>query len=275
MQPTIIIDAGHGGFDNGASFEGRREKNDTLRLALAVGERLEAAGFPVIFTRTADVYQSPINKATIANQSGGDFFFSIHRNSSGIPNQYNGVQTLVYNDSGVTGELARNINAELEQVGFNNINVEERKDLAVLRRTSMPAVLVEAGFINSVEDNRIFDDNFAAMANAIATAIENTVGVAQDVSMTDTSSRTRTNINGSSSSQRNNRLFGVQVGLFRRFENAQYRLEEMMEQGYFAQIIEWNGYYTVVLGQESSLEDARELERELNRRGYETLIVNL
>ncbi len=275
MQPTIIIDAGHGGFDNGASFEGRREKNDTLRLALAVGERLEAVGFPVIFTRTADVYQSPINKATIANQSGGDFFVSIHRNSSGIPNQYNGVQTLVYNDSGVTGELARNINAELEQVGFNNINVEERKDLAVLRRTSMPAVLVEAGFINSVEDNRIFDDNFTAMANAIATAIENTVGVAQDVSMTDTGSRTRTNINGSSSSQRNNRLFGVQVGLFRRFENAQYRLEEMMEQGYFAQIIEWNGYYTVVVGQKSSLEDARELERELNRRGYETLIVNL
>ncbi|MBO5087869.1 MAG: N-acetylmuramoyl-L-alanine amidase [Lachnospiraceae bacterium] len=275
MQPTIIIDAGHGGFDNGASFEGRREKNDTLRLALAVGERLEAAGFPVIFTRTADVYQSPINKATIANQSGGDFFVSIHRNSSGIPNQYNGVQTLVYSDSGVTGELARNINAELEQVGFNNINVEERKDLAVLRRTSMPAVLVEAGFINSVEDNRIFDDNFTAMANAIATAIENTVGVAQDVSMTDTGSRTRTNINGSSSSQRNNRLFGVQVGLFRRFENAQYRLEEMMEQGYFAQIIEWNGYYTVVVGQKSSLEDARELERELNRRGYETLIVNL
>ncbi len=275
MQPTIIIDAGHGGFDNGASFEGRREKNDTLRLALAVGERLEAAGFPIIFTRTADVYQSPINKATIANQSGGDFFVSIHRNSSGTPNQYNGVQTLVYNDSGVTGELAQNINAELERVGFNNINVEERKDLAVLRRTSMPAILVEAGFINSVEDNRIFDDNFTAMANAIVTAIENTVGVAQDVSMTNTGSETRTNINGSSSSRRNNRLFGVQVGLFRRFENAQYRLEEMMEQGYFAQIIEWNGYYTVVVGQESSLEDARELERELNRRGYETLIVNL
>lgn len=258
MQPTIIIDAGHGGFDNGASFEGRREKNDTLRLALAVGQRLEAAGFPVIFTRSADVYQSPINKATIANQSGGDYFVSIHRNSSTTPNQYRGVQTLVYNDSGVPAELARNINAELEQVGFNNINVEERRDLAVLRRTSMPAVLVEAGFINSVEDNRIFDENFDEMADAIATAIENTVGVATDIS-----------------AGANNRLFGVQIGLFRRFENAQYRLEEMLEQGYTAQIIEWNGYYTVVVGQERSLEAARELERELNRKGYDTLIVNL
>jgi len=70
-------------------------------------------------------------------------------------------------------------------------------------------------------------------------------------------------------------LFGVQVGLFRRFENAQYQLEEMMEQGYYAQIIDRNGYYTVVVGQESGLEAARQLERELNRRGYDTLIVNI
>lgn len=255
MQPTIIIDAGHGGFDNGASFEGRLEKDDTLRLALEVGQRLEMAGFPVVFTRTADVYQRPIDKATIANQSGGDFFVSIHRNSSATPNQYSGVQTLVYNDTGIPAEMARNINAQLESVGFNNINVEERKDLAVLRRTSMPAILIEAGFINSDEDNRIFDENFDAMANAIATGIENTVGVA--------------------TARTSDRLFGVQVGLFRRFENAQYRLEEMMEQGYVAQIVEWNGYYTVVVGQERSLEEARILERELNQRGYETLIVNL
>lgn len=70
-------------------------------------------------------------------------------------------------------------------------------------------------------------------------------------------------------------MFGVQVGLFRRFENAQYQLEEMMEQGYYAQIVEWNGYYTVVVGREDDLDDARELERELNQRGYDTLIVNL
>lgn len=260
MQPTIIIDAGHGGFDNGASFEGRREKDDTLRLALAVGERLEAAGFPVVFTRTTDVYQKPIDKATIANQSGGDFFVSIHRNSSAMPNQYRGVQTLVYNDAGIPAVLARNINAELEQIGFNNINVEERKDLAVLRRTSMPAILIEAGFINSEEDNQIFDQSFDEMANAIAMGIANTVGVSADEG---------------TGRRSGDRMFGVQVGLFRRFENAQYQLEEMMEQGYYAQIVEWNGYYTVVVGRENSLEAARELERELNRRGYNTLIVNL
>lgn len=265
MQPTIIIDAGHGGFDAGASYNGRREKDDTLRLALEVGQRLEQAGFPVVFTRTTDVYQKPIDKATIANKSGGDYFVSIHRNSSTKPNQYSGVQTLVYNDVGVPAVLARNINEELERIGFNNINVEERKDLAVLRRTSMPAILIEAGFINSDEDNQIFDQNFNDMADAIAIGIENAVGVPSDQSERSTNTGRRMR----------NRMFGVQVGLFRRFENAQYQLEEMMEQGYYAQIIEWNGYYTVVVGREDDLDDARELERELKQKGYDTLIVNL
>lgn len=66
-----------------------------------------------------------------------------------MPNQYNGVETLVYDDSGIKSEIAQNINSELEQVGFRNIGVKERPGLVVLRRTNMPAVLVEAGFINS------------------------------------------------------------------------------------------------------------------------------
>ena len=52
---TVMIDAGHGGYDNGASFEGRTEKNDTLNLALAVGNILENNGVDVLYTRTTDV----------------------------------------------------------------------------------------------------------------------------------------------------------------------------------------------------------------------------
>ena len=64
---TIVIDAGHGGADPGAVFEGRQEKDDTLRLALAVGKILEENGQNVIYTRTTDVYQTPFQKA----ESGG------------------------------------------------------------------------------------------------------------------------------------------------------------------------------------------------------------
>ena len=78
----VIIDAGHGGFDNGAVYQGRREKDDNLDIALAVGEILQEHGVEVAYTRVEDVYQSPVSKAEIANQIGGDYLFSIHLNSS-------------------------------------------------------------------------------------------------------------------------------------------------------------------------------------------------
>ena len=63
MAVKIVIDAGHGGYDAGATYNGRREKDDTLALALAVGEILEAQGYDVVYTRTDDVYDSPVQKA--------------------------------------------------------------------------------------------------------------------------------------------------------------------------------------------------------------------
>lgn len=77
------------------------------------------------------------------------------------------METLVYNDSGIKAVLARNINEELEKAGFKNLGVTERPNLVVLKRTKMPAVLIEAGFINDDEDNRIFDENFNKIAQAL------------------------------------------------------------------------------------------------------------
>lgn len=172
MAYKIMVDAGHGGYDGGASYNGRLEKNDTLALALAVGEILSGMGYDVEYTRTTDVYDSPVQKARIGNESGADLFLSIHRNSSPNPNTYKGVQTLVYEDVGLKADLARSVNNELEKVGYRNINVVERPNLAVLRRTKMPAILVETGFINNDEDNARFDNQFDETAMAIATGID-------------------------------------------------------------------------------------------------------
>ena len=106
MAVKIIIDAGHGGYDSGAVYNGRLEKDDNLRLALAVGEILKNDGYDVVYTRTEDVYDSPTQKARIGNESGADFFVSIHRNSSPTPNSLNGVQTLVYDLNGIKAEMA-------------------------------------------------------------------------------------------------------------------------------------------------------------------------
>ena len=60
----VIIDAGHGGEEPGAMYDGRREKDDTLRLALAIGRILENNGVDVVYTRTTDVYDTPLEKTS-------------------------------------------------------------------------------------------------------------------------------------------------------------------------------------------------------------------
>ena len=167
----ITLDAGHGGENPGATYQGRQEKDDALRLTMAVGAILEEKGQQVYYVRTADVYESPATKASEANRVGADYFVSIHRNSSPYPNQYTGVESLVYNKYGTAARMAKNINAELEKIGFENQGITERPNLAVLRRTTMPAVLVEVGFINNDKDNRLFDERFDDVAEAIATGI--------------------------------------------------------------------------------------------------------
>jgi len=92
-----------------------------------------------------------------------------------MPNQYTGIETLVYNRYGEAARLAYNINEELEEVGFENQGVNERTNLAVLRRTQMPAVLVEVGFINTDADNALLDARFDDVAQAIADGILETI----------------------------------------------------------------------------------------------------
>ena len=149
----------------------RLEKDDNLAMTLAVGELLEEMGFQVFYTRQEDIYQSPVQKAAIANEEGADLFVSIHRNSSGVPNRYQGVETLVYSAEGLPLVAAENINEELEEVGYVNLGVEERPRLVVLNSTQMPAVLIEVGFLNSDADNRLFVEQFDETAAAIAEGI--------------------------------------------------------------------------------------------------------
>lgn len=171
----VVLDAGHGGANPGAVYNGRQEKDDTLALVLAIGSILEQNGIDVYYTRTSDIYESPYQKATEGNEVGADYFVSIHRNSSPYPNQYSGVETLVYNQYGEAARLAYHINARLEQIGFLNLGVNERPNLVVLNSTQMPAVLVEVGFINTDADNSLLDERFDDIAGAIADGIIQTV----------------------------------------------------------------------------------------------------
>lgn len=253
MAYKIIIDPGHGGSDPGATYNGRQEKDDALRMAMAVGDLLKNAGFDVVYTRTTDVYNTPFEKATIGNEAGGNLFVSFHRNSSPTPNTYSGVQALVYNDSGFKGTLARNINENLVALGFEDKGVVERPNLVVLKRTKMPAVLLELGFINSDKDNQLFDENFNEIAQAIADGIIDTL-----------------NSNGITASQMSR--YTVQVGAFRNPLLANRQANELKMQGFPVNLMVERGLIKVTVGNYRNLDNAVATEQRLRVLGYNTFV---
>ena len=252
MPYTVMLDAGHGGVNPGAVYEGRQEKDDALELVLAIGPILENNGIQVLYTRTTDVYQTPFEKAQLANEAAVDFFISIHRNSFPEDNVVSGVESLVYDLSGVKYEMAQNINAQLETTGFVNLGVKARPNLIVLRRTKMPAVLVEVGFINSNTDNQLFDANFNEIAQAIADGIIETIAVLPDTLET---------------------RYSVQTGAFRNQMYARNLQEELVEMDFPARIEQGNGFYRVRVGDFTSIDEASRMEQRLKRAGYQTVIV--
>ena len=253
MPYRVVVDAGHGGSDPGAVLGNRQEKDDVLRLALAVGEILENNGVEVVYTRTDDVFDTPYEKAMKGNRADADIFLSLHRNATASPNKATGIMTLVYEDSGVPAELARNINANLAALGFRDLGVIERPGLVVLRRTNMPAVLVEAGFIDNPADNVQFDAQFNEIAAGIANGVLETLGVEQ----------TTTPIT----------YYRVQTGAFRMREYAEDMLEELEEDGFPAFItVGSDGLYRVQVGAFRQMDNAVRMERRLRNAGYNTFI---
>ena len=232
-----------------------REKDDNLRIVLALGRELENRGIPVYYTRTEDVFQTPFEKARIANETGADYFLSIHRNSGVNPGEYSGVESLVYEKSGPALELAENIDGAMGEIGFRDIGVFAEPEIVVLRRTEMPAVLAEIGFINSGEDNRILEENFDEVIQSLADAVEGTLAEervqAQAV-----------------------RTYRVQVGLFREKNRASGLMEQIKAEGFPVILDADQGIYRIQVGNYQELENAVTMERLLRKSGFSTVITN-
>ena len=253
MKKRVVIDAGHGGTtDPGAVYFGRQEKDDALKLALAAGDLLENRGFDVMYTRVDDVYHTPYEKADMGNSAGADYFISIHRNAAGIPGTASGIMTLVYEDAGVNGRLARAVNEELEKTGYQDLGVVERPGLAVLRRTAMPAILIEAGFIDNPQDNQFFDENFEAIAQAIADGVLQTIREQE---------------------QQRPEYYQVQIGAFRTRMPAQRLVDELQSRGFPAFMVYDDGLYKVRVGAFLNMDHAVQMERNLRNMGYPTMLV--
>lgn len=175
----VCLDPGHGGVDPGCDYNGRIESEDNWKLAQEVKKEMESAGIEVVMTREDNNTKVFLkDRVEIANASGADYFISLHRNKG---DGY-GVETWMTGSAGsVTETLTNNIHNAIVAAGVQRdrsvkIGTEtgEGSDYFVIGNTTMPACLVEFGFINSEEDNRLFDEKMTAYAQAITQAVQDT-----------------------------------------------------------------------------------------------------
>lgn len=186
--PTIVIDAGHGGYDSGAiGPSGIEEKNITLQIALKLGNLLQSQGYKVIYTRTSDNVLWPSNvkldlrtRTKIANDSNTNYFISIHNNDSKITSS-NGTQTFFYYNSAKGKYLANSVQNELiKSVGLQNRGIAPA-NYYVLGHTSAVSILTELAFISNPKEenilnNTVYQNKFAnALDVGIVNAINNKI----------------------------------------------------------------------------------------------------
>lgn len=171
----IYINPGHGGADSGAvGIGGRQEKDDALRYASAVADKLKAAGHTVELERNADYLINVKDIAKNANLWGADLFIAFHRNAGGGE----GAECLIVTGASATSrEMAQAIQSALVGVGFRDRGVKvQDRNTYVLSHTTMPATTIECGFVDNAGDNALFDSKFNEIVQGIAAAILSIAG---------------------------------------------------------------------------------------------------
>jgi len=143
---TVVIDAGHGGTDPGSVWNGVKEKDLTLDLALRMEKLLQEAGYQTVLTRRTDVYVELGRRAEIANQHPDAVFVSLHFNAIMSPD-ITGVETYYLSEGG--RKLAEVVHTQLMRKLNSKDRGVKRGNLKVLRDTKGKAILVEGGFISN------------------------------------------------------------------------------------------------------------------------------
>ncbi|MEA4988694.1 MAG: N-acetylmuramoyl-L-alanine amidase [Anaerovorax sp.] len=193
-EVLIVIDPGHGGNDPGSQGKANgtvilNEKDINLDIATRLNEKLQAAGLNTIMSRSGDHSASPNSKNALedriyrsnwANSINATLFVSIHNNSAGNVTSATGTETFYNETEGKTAygisskELAASVQKKLTAyLGTRNRGVKNGSELSVLRRTEMPAILMEGAFLSNPNDLQLmltdsFRENYAkAVADAI------------------------------------------------------------------------------------------------------------
>jgi N-acetylmuramoyl-L-alanine amidase len=164
VNKKVVVDAGHGGTEVGATYGGIYEKDINLTIAKYVRAELEKNGVRVYMTRTTDVTTSLSSRTTLANSINADLFVSIHNNAMTNKSSIKGTEVLYPTSTIVkNGISAYSLAVKLQNTvsglaGTYNKGVINRNNLYVLNHTKMPAVIVEVAYMTNYSDLRKLKD---------------------------------------------------------------------------------------------------------------------
>ncbi len=177
-NPLVILDAGHGGPDEGTKVQTVLEKRIALSTTLMTKQYLEEMGYQVKLTRAKDAFISLPKRVSIANTAGASLFVSIHYNASknktakGVEVFYPGAKELWRTHA--SKRLAHCVLAGLlRQTDASSRGIKEG-NFHVIRETQMPAVLIEGGFVTNFEERELLKDRdyLGKIAKGIARGID-------------------------------------------------------------------------------------------------------
>lgn len=180
-KETIMIDAGHGGYDTGSiGVHDEYEKDINLKIALALGKKLQTSGYNVVYTRTSDTVSWPSDntqdlqaRCDMAVSKHADYFISIHLNSSEY--EANGYEIYCDFNNAKTKKLSNNILKQLDSLNYStNRGLQDTNETAlyVINHNEVPAILIEAGFISDTSNLSYIENHTQNLVNAIYKGIE-------------------------------------------------------------------------------------------------------
>lgn len=152
-ESTIVLDPGHGGSDTGAlSIGGKYEKTYTLQLAKEAKKAIQATGARVVMTRQTDKIVPLAKIPLVGEKAKADAFISFHYDSSPEANSASGFTAYYYHKNNGSYALAKAINQSMSsKMPLKNRGVDYG-DFLVIRDNSLPAILLENGYINNDDD---------------------------------------------------------------------------------------------------------------------------
>lgn len=219
-MPKIFISAGHGGSDPGAVANGLKEKDINLNALLACQAELVRHGITVVCSRITDADDPVHQEVKEANASGADMAISFHANAGGG----DGFEAFYYSTNAKGKKLAGLCEKYVKAIGQNSRGLKTGDHLYFIRKTTIPAVLVESFFVDNVKDKMIGDTvaEQKAFGVAYAKAILEYFGIEY---------KAANNI------QASNELYRVQLGAYANKANAEAMVQKLEMAGYKAIIV--------------------------------------